>query len=76
MSTTGHESEAINVQGLKASLQKFKTDKVDGKFATKSELSTLEQKLEGPYYDAEHRCIVYPDYETANYNPATRGIYL
>ena len=31
MSTTGHESEAINVQGLKASLQKFKTDKVDGK---------------------------------------------
>lgn len=31
MATTGHENEAINVQGLKASLQKFKTDKVDGK---------------------------------------------
>lgn len=31
MSTTGHESEAINVQGLKASLQKLKTDHIDGK---------------------------------------------
>ena len=28
MSTTGHENEAINVQGLKASLQKFKDDYV------------------------------------------------
>lgn len=28
MATTGHESEAVNVQGLKAALQKFKTDKV------------------------------------------------
>ena len=45
-------------------------------YATKDELQEVEQKLEGPYYDAEHRCIVYPDYETANYNPATRGIYL
>ena len=26
--TTGHESEAINVQGLKAALQKFKNDVV------------------------------------------------
>ena len=41
-----------------------------------SSIVQLQQKLEGPYYDAEHRCIVYPDYETANYNPATRGIYL
>ena len=31
MGTTGHESEAVNIQGLKASLQKFKTDKVDVK---------------------------------------------
>lgn len=31
MSTTGHESEAINVQGLKASLQKLKTNHIDGK---------------------------------------------
>ena len=61
----------INVQEL----DYFK-QKADTVFATKSELSTLQQKLEGPYYDAEHRCIVYPDYETANYNPATRGIYL
>ena len=29
MGTTGHESEAINVGGLKSSLQKFKTEKVD-----------------------------------------------
>ena len=29
MSTTGHESEAINVGGLKATMQKFKTDMVD-----------------------------------------------
>lgn len=31
MATTGHESEAINVAGLKASLQKLKTDHIDGK---------------------------------------------
>lgn len=31
MATTGHETEKIDVQGLKAALQKFKTDKVDGK---------------------------------------------
>ena len=31
MATTGHESEAIDVQGLKASLQKLKTEKVDPK---------------------------------------------
>ena len=29
--TTGHETEAINVQDLKASLQKLKTDKIDPK---------------------------------------------
>ena len=34
MATTGHESEAINVQGLKASLQKLKTDIIDGKIAS------------------------------------------
>lgn len=31
MSTTGHESELISVSGLKASLQKLKTDKIDTK---------------------------------------------
>lgn len=31
MSTTGHELEGINVQGLKASLQKLKTNHIDGK---------------------------------------------
>lgn len=41
-----------------------------------NQLSDLEEKLEGPYYDEEHRCIVYPDYEEAYYNPQTGGIYL
>ena len=36
MSTTGHESEAINVGGLKASLQKMKTDIVDPKYVKPS----------------------------------------
>ena len=31
MATTGHESETVNVEGLKASLQKLKTDKIDPK---------------------------------------------
>ena len=43
MATTGHESEAINVSGLKSALQKFKTDKVDGK-ADKSSLGTASAK--------------------------------
>lgn len=34
--TTGHESEAIDVQGLKASLQKLKTDIIDPKYAKPS----------------------------------------
>ena len=29
--TTGHETEAVNVQGLKATLQKLKTQKIDPK---------------------------------------------
>lgn len=29
--TTGHETEAVNVEDLKATLQKFKTEKVDPK---------------------------------------------
>ena len=37
MSTTGHESEAVNVGGLKASLQKFKTDKLDAGLRAKSD---------------------------------------
>ncbi len=41
MATTGHENEAINVQGLKASLQKFKTDKVDVKSDKSSTVSDV-----------------------------------
>ena len=36
MATTGHESELINVGGLKASLQKLKTDIIDGKVESSS----------------------------------------
>lgn len=36
MATTGHESETINVQGLKASLQKLKTDIINGKYSKPS----------------------------------------
>lgn len=39
MATTGHESEAVNVQGLKAAFQKFKTDKM-GSAAAKNVPST------------------------------------
>ena len=31
MATTGHESEVVNVGGLKASMQKLKTDVIDNK---------------------------------------------
>lgn len=40
MATTGHESEAINVQDLKAALQKLKTQKIDPK-ADKTSLEAL-----------------------------------
>ena len=36
--TTGHESEAIDVQGLKAALQKLKTQDID----TKADKTSLE----------------------------------
>ena len=45
-------------------------------YATKQELSTLEQKMEGPYYDEEHRCIVYPDYLNAYYDADSKGIII
>lgn len=41
MATTGHESEVITVQGLKASLQKLKTDIIDGKQDAIGDLSNI-----------------------------------
>ncbi len=38
--TTGHESEAIDVRGLKAALQKLKAQKIDPK-ADKTSLEAL-----------------------------------
>lgn len=42
-STTGHEGEVIDVQGLKASLQKLKTNHIDTK-ANTSSLGTAATK--------------------------------
>lgn len=53
MATTGHEDEVITVSGLKSSLQKFKTDKVD--------------TLLGPTYDEERECTAFPVTSTATY---------
>lgn len=41
MATTGHESEAINVQGLKASLQQFKTSISDNKSEKSATVSNV-----------------------------------
>ena len=42
MSTTGHESEAINVQGLKASLQKLKTNHIDAEATARANAVSAE----------------------------------
>ena len=39
MATTGHEQEIIDVAGLKASLQKLKTEKIDPKADKSTTLS-------------------------------------
>ena len=41
MSTTGHESDIITVEGLKSSLQKLKTDHIDGK----ANMEVIDHKL-------------------------------
>lgn len=43
-------------------------------FATKQELQDLKEQLEGPVYDAEHRCIIIPDAMDAHYDPDSRGV--
>ena len=60
MATTGHESEGISVQGLKASLQKMKTDIID--------------PIMGPTYDAANRRVVFPVTAKATYDQANRCI--
>lgn len=56
MSTAGHETEVINVQGLKASLQKFKTEISDNK-AEKA--TTLEgYGIQNAYTKAEVNGLV------------------
>jgi hypothetical protein len=61
-----------------ADVQEIWTDKqkpyIGQTFATKSELQTLEEKMEGPIYDAEHQCIVFPDAMDAYYDPDSGGI--
>lgn len=50
----------------------------DDRYYTESEvdekIQQVVEKLEGPYYDEEHCCVVYPDYETAFYDADSRGI--
>lgn len=60
MSTTGHESEAINVQGLKASLQQLKTDIID--------------PLLGPTYDESARKVTFPVTSKATYDSTNRKV--
>ena len=48
--------------------------KSDSRYATKQELQDLEEQLEGPVYDAEHRCIILPDAMDAHDDPDSRGV--
>lgn len=60
MATTGHESEAINVGGLKASLQKLKTDIID--------------PMMGPTYDSTNESIDFPITAKATYDSTNESI--
>jgi len=59
-STEGHEDEVIKVSGLKASLQKLKTDKID--------------TLLGPTYDAANRKVTFPVTAKCTYDSANRKV--
>ena len=56
--TTGHETEAINVQGLKASLQKFK-GKMSTLYADKAAVEELQQQVAERYQVTVtgHTCV-------------------
>ena len=54
MATTGHETEAINVQGLKASLQKLKDNHIDtkvGNVSYNSSTGKLQKTIDGTTSD-------------------------
>ena len=73
MATTGHESEAIDVQGLKASLQKLKTDHIDTKYS-KTEVDQKFDEFAGPTYDPAARAIIFPATAKVTYDAASRAI--
>ena len=58
--TEGHESEAVNISGLKATLQKFKNDIVD--------------PLMGPTYDSSDESIDFPVTAKASYDSEDESI--
>ena len=57
--TTGHEDEAINVQGLKASFQKFK--------------DRMRAELAGPVYDEEDHGFTFPPGAKVSYDAQDHG---
>ena len=60
--TTGHETEAIDVQGLKASLQEFKDQIID--------------PMRSPTYDATNKRYTFPANATFEYQAANKRIIL
>ena len=77
MSTTGHESEVICVDGLKASLQKLKDTHIDTKVANvafDSASGKLKKTVDGVATDV---CEIYTKSQvdamrSPSYNPATK----
>ena len=82
MATTGHESEAINVQGLKASLQKLKTDHIDGKAPqsntytkteTDAKIQTAITTRFAPTYVEQTKSLVF-NINAPTYSPETKSL--
>ena len=82
MATTGHESEAIDVQGLKASLQKLKTDHIDGKASknntytkteTDAKIQTAITTRFAPIYVEQTKSLVF-NINAPTYSPETKSL--
>ncbi len=71
--TSGHESETVSVGGLKASLQKLKTDHIDTKY-TKTEVDQKFDEFAGPTYDPATRAIIFPATAKVSYDADTRAV--
>lgn len=82
MATTGHESEAIDVQGLKASLQKLKTNHIDGKAPqsntytkaeTDAKIQTAITTRFAPTYVEQTKSLVF-NINAPTYSPETKSL--